>query len=57
MKCKKKKSFRRSDPIAYMMLTCQNFKPRFTASKKEAMEKRKKKITVKNYMDYWISYC
>ena len=52
-----KKNKKKSCPIAYMMLTCQNFRPRYTASKKETLNKRKKKITIKNYTDYLISYC
>lgn len=51
-----KKTKKKSCPAAYMLLTCQNFRPRYTANKKETLNKRKKKITIKNYKDYLTSY-
>ena len=39
-------------PMAFVMLTSQAFRPRFTASKVEAMNKRAVKISVNNYQNF-----
>lgn len=39
-------------PVAFMMLTSQAFRPRFTASKVEAMNKRSIKVNINNYQNF-----